>query len=646
SLKKAVERKDELAEEIRQVRKLQGKVLELEGLSVPKPEFSNEVARLKADLSSLKSATSVSSIGLHSSTSSLANSLAKLTRDLTEFGARLNSLVTQAVVKDDISSFTERIESSSQEISRGFSSLKRDVDKKVSFVSSFEEKLSSLGEKFAAAENAIAAINENLSRKFVDKHNFEKSLTELRSKLNETKQLIESSMSEVNLDDYVTKRLLKSQLDSLQKDAGKQHEKDVSKLREEIERFWSEFAQFGDFASKLDRLQRSSEDAWNDAKKEIKRQRELFEERLRSLESYYRSSNDSLKAELDELRSQIKSLSKADAAAKVEMAKITTSAAKVAAKTAAELIEEAEEEAKEVREVGEGRRGKGLSPLAVSIIIVALLVFGSVAYVVIKGSGEAIKVAPAINVTVTENVTLPLPEIIPAPEPAPVPEEKPQPYVTRPSEISPITPTPVPVAANVSENISEVVANVSANVSQPQPPRPEVNVSNVSVEPVLTLEERNEKCKEELECTKRSAVEYWFDCYFDESNQQCRCFVGTIDNCPHLKKAEEVEQPNLTNATAAPVEVKGEAVSSWYYALVAFVVFVVLFFAYRTLFVKEEKEKPEKEAERQRRDEKEPKESKAEKTAKKQEKEKEKPSKVESEEDEDVIDLEEFFEKK
>ncbi|MBI2581092.1 hypothetical protein HYV85_04800 [Candidatus Woesearchaeota archaeon] len=663
NIRKAVERKDELAEEIRQVRKLQGKVLELEGISVPKPEFSKEVARLKADLSSLKSETSAKSSEVSSSASFLTGSLAKLTKDLTDFGARLNSLATRAVVKDDISSFTERIESSSQEASRGFASLKRDVDKKVSFVGSFEGRLSSLGEKLASAETSIVAINESLSRKFVDKHNFEKSVAELRSKLNETKQLVDSSMSEVNLDDYVTRRSLKqqlssvsdsvpaavdsalssklssveeqlrslkSQLDSLQRASGQRHSRDISKLKEEIERFSSEFVQFSDFASKLDRLQKSSEDSWSDAKKEMKRQRELLEERLRSLESHYHSSSDSLKAELDELRSQIKSLSKADAAAKVEMAKISTSAAKVAAKTATELIEEAEEEAKEVR-----KKGKGLSPLAVSVIIVALLILGSVSYVMLKGPGPA-GPAEKAEEDVLKNVSVP---------PLVQPQEVQQPQ--------PVTPPPQPeVVPEVTPEVVEVViVNVTSNATEEVnvPQQPEIlNISNVSeaIAPrELTKAEKNQNCKRQLECTKRSDSEYWFDCYFDDASQQCRCFVGGIDKCPQLLVENE-------SVAAAPAEgekegEKGKAPGLRYYGAVVFVVLVVLFFAYRMLFVKEEK--TEKAAEQQREKGKEQKESKAEKAAaKKQEKEKEKgekPSKAKSE-DEDVIDLEEFFEKK
>ncbi|MBI2141209.1 hypothetical protein HYU16_02185 [Candidatus Woesearchaeota archaeon] len=673
-LRKAVERKDELAGEIQQVRKLQGKVLELEGLSIPKPEFSREISRLKAELSSLRSETSAKSSELSSSASSLAGSLAKLTKDLTDFGARLNSLATRAVVKDDISSFTERIESSSQEMSRGFASLKRDfdkkahdVDRKVSFVGSFEDKLSSLGEKLASAETAIAAINESLSRKFIDKHNFEKSVAELRSKLNETRQLVDSSMSEVNLDDYVTRRSLKqqlssvsdsvpaavdsalssklssveeqlrslkSQLDSLQRASGQRHTRDISKLREEIERFSSEFVQFSDFASKLDRLQKSSEDAWNDAKKEMKRQRELLEERLRSLESHYRSSNDSLKAELDELRSQTKSLSKADAAAKVEMAKISTSAAKVAAKTATELLEEAGEEERAVR-----KPGKGLSPLAVSIVIVALLILGSLAYVVLKGQEAG--VTPT---NITQNISLPEEapaEAAPQPQPTPVPGAEAAEQIVEEAEVVEVTPPAEAeeiAAANITvpEAPAELVANVSENIS--------VAVPNVSVESVPVTEDKNKKCKEELECTKRSDSGYWFDCYFDESLMDCRCFVGSIEKCPQLLVENESVAASAPPAEGAKEEEKGKTPGLRYYGAVAFVVLVVLFFAYRMLFVKEEK--TEKATEQQREKGKEQKESKSEKAAaKKQEKEKEKPAKAESE-DEDVIDLEEFFEKK
>ncbi|MBI2580333.1 hypothetical protein HYV85_00825, partial [Candidatus Woesearchaeota archaeon] len=417
-------------------------------------------------------------------------------------------------------------------------------------------------------------------------------------------------------------RSLKSQLDSLQRASGQRHAKDISKLREEVERFSSGLAQLGDFDSKLDRLQRSSEDSWNDAKKEVKRQRELLEERLRSLESHYRSSNDSLRAELDELRSQIKSLSKADAAARVEMAKISTSAAKVAAKTATELIEEAEEEAKESRESKEGRRGKGLSPLAVSIIIVALLVFGSVAYVVFKG---------------------PEAEVTPQPQPMPVPGTEVAEQVVEEVEVTPPAEAEEIAAANITQNVTApeapaILTNVSENVSVEAVP-------NVSVEPVPVIEDKNRKCKEELECTKRSDSEYWFDCYFDESLMDCRCFVGGISKCPQL--LVENESVAAAQAEGEKGGEKGKASGLRYYGAVVFVVLVVLFFAYRMLFVKEEK--TEKVAEQQREKGKEQKESKAEKAAaRKQEKGKEKgekPAKAEGEDD-DVIDLEEFFEKK
>ena len=346
SLKRLVERRDEITEELRQSRTLRGKVLELEGTAVSKPEFAKELAKLKAEITGFKAAASASDGEL----SSLSGSLSKLGSDLSELSSKFNSLSAKAVLKDDIVSFTDRMESSHQEVSRGFSALKRDIDKKISDIDRripsldpVEERLSSLGEKLTQAESGLASLNQSMSKKFADKSEFDKAIAEVRSKLNETKQLLESSMSEVNMDDYVTKRSLKhllasisesvssgimsnlssrigsieEQLKSLKDQISKElpkfaGSKELKRLHEDIDRLSSGFVSSSEFNSKMGNLESSASSSSDDFKREIKKQRELFEERLKSLEAYYKSSNENIKTQLYELNTNIKSLTKAD----------------------------------------------------------------------------------------------------------------------------------------------------------------------------------------------------------------------------------------------------------------------------------------------------------------------------------------------
>lgn len=680
ALRKLLQQRDGLLEEVREVRSLKGKVLELEGSSVSRAEFSKEATKLKADLASVKASSSSSAKELDSLSDSLFSSLSKLSTNLADLSAKFNSLTAKAVVKEDISSFTDRIESSHQEALRGFSALKRDVDRKTAFARTVEEELSSFSEKqsgFEAAfgeklsefdntlskklsgfESALAAVHDTVSKKLVDKSAFEKSIGELRSKLSDAQKLLESSMNEVNIDDYATKRSvkqqlaslsdslsssvsaaveghlqsLKSQLDSVQKNVEKQLKresdrfaaaKDLDRVREEFEKISSGIVPPDELYSKFDRLENASSKAHDEFRKEVKRQRELFEEHLKSLESYYRSSNDTLKAEVEQLRSSIKALSKAGEQAKVEMAKISTSAAKVAAKTAADLIEEAEEDAKGSSK--ESRRGKGLSPLAVSVIIVALLLIGSVSYVLLKG-GETPEQP-------LENVTQPIiPPITAEPEPVvqqpSLPEELPQ---------QPASEAPTPTAN------ATIPSNISSNLSAEEP--------SANVSPIVSElpRDKNEECRKLLECQQRPDGQFGFDCYFDNATGQCRCFVGGIEKCPKLLVENETAR---VNESAVEGGKEGKAPGLRYYGIVAFIVLVVAFFAYRTLFVKEDgEEKGEKavKAEKSRETQVErnstgPSRRKATWEPKiKEEKEPEKPDEGEVD---DVIDLEEFFEKK
>ncbi len=644
SLKKAVERRDELTEEIRQARSLRGKVLELEGIALSKPEFAKEFAKLKAEISGFKAVAS--SAG--GDVSSLSSSLSRLASDISNISARLNSLSATVVQKGDVASFTDRMESSHREVSRGFSALKRDIDRKVSesdnklsSLDSFEERLSLLGEKLAQAETSLANLNQAVSKKFVDKHEFAGAIEEVRSKLNDTKQVLESSMSEVNLDDYVTKRSFKQQLSSvsesvssgimsgvssrmegiegqlkllkeqlskeLPKFAGS---KDVKRLSEGMEKISSGFVSSSEFNSKVDKLESSGASVADDFKKDIKRQREMFEERIKSLESYHRSSNDTIKAKLDELSSSIKSLSKADTQARTEMAKITATAAKAAAKTASEILEEVE------RELPKRKRSEGgISPLVIAVIIIGFLLVGSFSYILFKGSAEVPVQQPLqlnISKNITGQITPSLPPLVVTPSPAPEKNE------SFPS-------------ANDSA-VAPPAQNQSAAAEQEE--LPIANVSGTS-----GMADSDQACKSKLECTKRSEGEYWFDCYYDAAAQDCRCYVGTRANCPQVSD-NETGSVNMSGENSQ----EEKSSNAKYYGVVAFILVVVAFLAFRALFGNDKKqdEAPHKKG---------PKHEKAEKAEKVHEKAKvkeEAPASEaeEPEEEDEVIDLEEFFEKK
>ena len=240
TVRKLVERRDDLSDEVREARNLKGRLLELEGSAVSKSEFSKEAAKIRSEISTIRSAEATTSSAL----ASVSSSLSRLTKDLAGLSSMLNSLAAKAVAKEDISSFTERMESSHNEASRQFASLKRNVDKRISLLDTAEERISALSEKLAAAENSVVNLSNTVSKRLVDRQTFEKAVSELRSKLDDARRVLEDSISEVNLDDYVTKRslsqkftgvdeqlkLLTGHLDSVQKSAEKQLGSELQKL--------------------------------------------------------------------------------------------------------------------------------------------------------------------------------------------------------------------------------------------------------------------------------------------------------------------------------------------------------------------------------------------------------------------------------
>ncbi len=652
-----VGQRDELADEIRHARALRGKVAELEGISVSKAELSKELARLSGEIAKLKASATSSSSQL----SSLSGSTSKLSEDISDISAKANSLSAKAAMKDDISSFTDRIESSHREASRAFASLKRDVDKRLSMMDAVDERLSSLSDKLSAAETAISGIASSVSRKYADKSGVEKAIAELRSQLEDTKKVLESSMSEVNLDDYVSKRSLKQQLSSLsesvsssvssalasrlsqvegqlasmngqaesmQKGFEKRLEKELQRASDgkEIKRLREEIGKLvtaDELYPKLERLESSTVQASDDFRKELRKQRELFEERLKLLESHYRSSKDSLKGELDDVKGQLKGLSKADEKAKVEMAKITVTAAK-AAKSAADILDEVEKESPKER----GEKRKGISPLVVSLLILAILIIASVAYVMLNDNGGAGIANITSNAPVAPtNASEGSGQLPPADmETTAVQAAPSEPSVSPPSEPLPNATSPEPsVPENITPSIPQVVLE---NVTS--------NATNISIMPEA---DNNAECRKQLECTAREDGSLWYDCYFDNSNQECRCYVGSIQNCPQFMVSNESEK-NATSAEGEAKEKGGKPFGPRYYGVVAFIIVAVAFLAYRALFVRDSKEDNGK------------KESKPEKSEKEKEKSKERKEKASSESekdeegDEEIIDLEEFFEKK
>ncbi len=614
-LRKLIERREELTEEIRQARTLRGKVLELEGILLPRADYAKDSATVKADISSLKSSTASGRSGL----SSLADSISKVSGSLAALEGRVNSLSASAAAKAEISPFTERIESSYAEMSRSFSALKRDVDKRISSLDSVEDKLSSLFDRLAAAESAIAGLGESSQKRYADRASSENAFSELKAQLSDTRKLLESSISDVNMDDYVTKRSLKQQLSSVsesaassvasrlaelegrlsslaeqvnssQKGIEKRISKDlgrfaesmaVKRLGDALQNMESRFIPAADFYSKIQRIEESSAHSSDDFRKELKKQRELFEDKVKSLEAHHRSAEDMLKEETGRLRSHVKDLLRAGEHAKTEMARISVNAAKTAAKTATEILEELE------REVPEKRRRRGFPAIAASVVIIALLVLGSLAYVAIKWPGE--QAAP--------NEASPVVPLQPAPN-------------ASGWQASPSLPNITPLPTAKSNNYAHS-PKVPANTTAPA--------------------DRNKACRDELECTAKDGGQYWFDCYFDKVLQDCRCFVGSISNCPKLLVVNESEG-NETGAHEEAPEA-GKRHGARYFGIAAFVIAVVAFLAYRALFVKDAEDADEKP-------------SKPARAEKQPEKQKPKEPEKEAAEDDDVIDLEEFFEKK
>jgi chromosome segregation ATPase len=651
SLRKIVEKREDITEDLKQIRSLKGKMLELEGMAVSRPDFSKEISKIKSEIDSFK----IVSEGNKGEISSLLSSISNIEKRIASIAANVNSLSSTAIPKDEMAAFTGRMELAHQDSVKGFSSLKKEtdkkiseMDKKVSSIESFQEKLTSLSGKLADAERNLAEITES-SRKFAERKSVEKEIAQLNSKINETKQSFESSVSEVNIEEYVTKRALKQQISGLSdsikssvsgsvsenfrilegeissirnaigsssenntKQLDKEFQKfaqakELNKIKEEIESLRladSAMVSADEFNDRIEKISGDSESTTEDFKKELKRQREMFESKLESLESFYRTSNDSLKSELDDIKDHIKGLTKANAEAKSEIAKVSVSASKAAAKTATEILDEIE------RENVNGRRGKGWSTMVWVLLILAVLALGTITYVVLNGPG----IDGNSGTVQKENFTMLIKENL-SPITLPAASERSD-LIELPLDNSSDSATESLINKSATSAVSnltqvEVIPPITedqiteSNISKINATESTINRLNISKAPVNL----NQSCKDKLECTKRTDGAFWFDCYYDQSLGDCRCFVGSSEDCPQAKGENISETPKSAEEAKAP--------GAKYYAIVAFIILAVAFFAYRTLFVKEPEDNH-----------------------------KSKPKAHEKLEEKGVVDLEEFFEKK
>ncbi|MBN2454642.1 hypothetical protein JXB11_03785 [Candidatus Woesearchaeota archaeon] len=123
--------------------------------------------------------------------------------------------------------------------------------------------------------------------------------------------------------------------------------------------------------------------------------------------------------------------------------------------------------------------------------------------------------------------------------------------------------------------------------------------------------EMDDYCGMVFECQKADDG-YWFDCYYDEGTEDCRCFVGDFSEC-NVSRASSVQMtPQEINLTVIPEEpeltgfavageyttklfssVKGMGLAAKAFSVVVLIMIVVLIFSGR-------KDSPEKDLKKAR----------------------------------------------
>ncbi|MAG16092.1 hypothetical protein CMO88_03455 [Candidatus Woesearchaeota archaeon] len=179
NLGKKISRQDDLSSEIKEVRKLRGKLSALEGSTVSAKKFNEELNKLLSDFSSLKEVM-------------LTNKALEATKlKITKVNKRIADFEKIAPSKEEVSNNTETLTAQRQ---------------------SFESHKSENQKKFDLLEKTLGKEVGDLKESSVNKESFDRRSEELKKELNSIRSLLDSSVSEIDLSDYVTKKEVNKKL--------------------------------------------------------------------------------------------------------------------------------------------------------------------------------------------------------------------------------------------------------------------------------------------------------------------------------------------------------------------------------------------------------------------------------------------------
>ncbi len=618
SLGKKLSRQEDLGSEVKEVRRLNGKLDALEGSAVSAQKFNEGLGKVLSDVSSVRSAmlTGKALDGLKARLSEAEKKVESLEKSVPsrtevsgsadaveELGERLGKIESgitkkvEALEGSTISAqkFSESIGKvlldvssvrSAMLTSKALDSLKsrlNEAEKKVECVEResrkrIEEIEKEANKKLEDISGSLMGDIGSVRANSVDKSAFEKNLKELRKEDASIRGVLESSVSEVDFSDYVTRKELGKKLlvlEELNSALGKvarnavEVEKGLELLRNE--------------AASIDDVKSIGSDV-KEISKSIDTLKAVMERVSDSSQKRFAQDLEQAKArfekDLERLRDDFE-----DKLKKVEKEKAPANGGLLArvGKGVADFFRE-EDDSSEKKEKkgkptptvsellkGEEKKKPGKGPGFGSFLMIAIIM--------------AVIIAGIVFVFWFAN----RPESI----------------------IEPVQPFGVnesPVGLDAINASNEPVANETVpaaeafegNVSESAPA--EVSGKNATTSAPGTVE----YCRESYECKARGDGGYWFSCYLDEVGT-CRCFVTDAEGCGI---AQEVSKKPEAQAAAGN--------SNFGYAIAVGIVFALFLAVYISVL-------------RNRR--------KNGKKPKKKEKETEK-------EEENGVDLEEFFHKK
>jgi len=548
SLFKKLSRQEDLSSEVKEVRKLKGKVSALEGSSVNILKFNDEVTKLDNAVSSIKKVMLTDK----------AFETAKT--KVAYLNKHVDTLEKTLPSKEDVFKNLEILRS----LRQGFEKHKRDTQRKL------DDNLNNLKKDVEGVRDAS-----------VEKESYSKKVGEIKKDLNSLKNFVDSSVSEIDLSDYVTKKELgkkfstvdeissgieklsssasdtETQLKSLKNSAASLS--DVENVRSDVKDVKNSVDRLNDTVKKLgEASQRHFEQQLSQvsmkSEKDISKLRADFEEKIKKSSKEKKVYRPGL---LSKVGKGMSDFFKEEEPGKVEKEK------KAKTWSVSEFLKD---EDKKKSKADDGTGGFIIISAVILLLLLVGLFFYFSAYRGISDADPEIDattldaieeeqddIAPESeletagledeNVTDVGNITEPTitQDVVSVGEP-PIDEEPSDGLTANQSgdvmaeeprdavqpEARDLIDTP-----QLDEEIVEITSSESTDETETLP--------EIETDETLTSEateqidispdvETEESCQERYECKIRSENEYWFDCYVDE-NSKCRCFVTNARGC-------------------------------------------------------------------------------------------------------------------